>query len=130
MLGCSVTALAQTVMPCRMIQPKRHNITIEVTGCDNTNSDHVSRVGCNIISVPHTSTRVDSVTAVIAGHCFKADDIDGIDFQRYFQWEDEPKVYVEVDLPYTRKFQATDSVYFHTVHGVFSASLLPAGKSK
>ncbi len=101
----------------------RHFMKVVVDRIDNSNSDHVSRVSCTLVGVPHTSSRVDSVTAVIKGRVVKATDIDGIDFGRYFQWEDEGAVPVDVDIQHTRVFSPNDSVRFHTVHGVYTSPL-------
>ena len=96
---------------------------VTVDKIDNTNSDGVSRVSCTLWGVPHTSSRIDSVTAVIKGRTYKATDIDGVDFGRYFQWEDEKDLPVEVDIKRHTQFGTTDTIKFHTVHGVYTAPL-------
>ena len=102
---------------------QNHVMQVTVDKIDNTNSDGVSRVACTLWGVPHTSSRIDSVTAVINGVVFKATDIDGVDFGRYFQWEDEQDLPVEVDLKRHTRFSPTDTIKFHTVHGVYTAPL-------
>ncbi len=104
-------------------QNQRHIMQVTVDKIDNTNSDGVSRVSCTLWGVPHTSSRIDSVTAVIKGRTYKATDIDGVDFGRYFQWEDEKDFPVEVDIKRHTQFGATDTIKFHTVHGVYTAPL-------
>lgn len=118
----SLIAVSKDSCHQQLTQP-RHFMKIVVDRIDNNNSDHVSRVSCTVLGVPHTSSRVDSVTAVIGGRVSKATDIDGIDFGRYFQWEDEGAVPVDVDIIHTRSFTANDSIRFHTVHGVYASPL-------
>ncbi len=101
----------------------RHAMTVRVDQIDNTNSDGVSRVACVLLGIPHTSSRVDSVTAVIGNKTVKATDIDGVDFGRYFQWEDDSALPVEVDIERHARFNKGDSIKFHTVHGVYTAPL-------
>lgn len=104
-------------------QNRRHIMQVTVDKIDNNNSDGVSRVNCTLWGVPHTSSRIDSVTAVVNGRTYKATDIDGVDFGRYFQWEDDRDLPVEVDIKRHSAFSKTDSIYFHTVHGIYSAPL-------
>ena len=103
---------------------RRHMMQVTVDKIDNNNSDGVSRVTCTLLGVPHTSSRIDSVTAIVNGRSVKATDIDGVDFGRYFQWEDERDFPVDVDIKRHSKYAPTDSIYFHTVHGVYSAPLI------
>ena len=120
----SFMSMAQSGYTCGPADNKpRHYMKVTVEKVDNANSDGVSRVSCSLIGVPHTSSRVDSVTAVIGGRTIKATDIDGVDFMRYFQWEDEGVVTVDVDLAKTRSFLSGDSIKFHTVHGTYTAPL-------
>lgn len=118
----SLMAVSKDTCHQQLTQP-RHFMKIEVDRIDNNNSDHVSRVSCTIIGVPHTSSRVDSVTAVIKGRVYKSTDIDGIDFGRYFQWEEEGAIPVDVDIVHTRTFSTNDSIRFHTVHGTYASPL-------
>ncbi|MCM1449930.1 MAG: hypothetical protein NC082_06280 [Clostridiales bacterium] len=129
MLSVAISLTSVAVTPRMVCSPAekpsqpRHHMKVVVEKVDNNNSDGVSRVSCTLMSIPHTSSRVDSVTALIDRHVYKATDIDGVDFERYFQWEDDGAVPVEVDLKRTLKFNEGDSIIFHTVHGVFSAPL-------
>lgn len=58
---------------------------------------------------PHTSERIDSVTIKINGKIYVSNDIDGVDFKRWFQWEDEGEIPVEIDFP-TLKLGKTATV--------------------
>lgn len=55
---------------------------------------------------PHTSHRVDAATILSGKSSFAANDIDGVDFKRYFQWEDDGCIPVEIDFPAMRPFKA------------------------
>lgn len=120
----SVMSFAQSSFTCGPDGNRpRHYMKVTVDKIDNINSDGVSRVSCTLAGVPHTSSRIDSVTAIISGRTVRAVDIDGVDFMRYFQWEDEGVVPVDVDLERTSTFSPGDSIMFHTVHGVYAAPL-------
>ena len=118
----SLMAVSKDTCHQQLTQP-RHFMKIVIDRIDNNNSDYVSRVSCTIIGVPHTSSRVDSVTAVIKGRVYRSTDIDGIDFGRYFQWEEEGAIPVDVDIVHTRTFSPNDSIRFHTVHGTYASPL-------
>lgn len=48
----------------------------------------------------HTAARIDAMSVSLPdGRILQATDIDGVDFKRYFQWEDEGKIEVEIDFP-------------------------------
>lgn len=104
----------------KLIQPK-HKVVAQVKNVNNTNSDGVSRIEVYLLSTPSTSSRIDSVTLVNNNRRFTASDIDGVDFNRYFQWEDNGEILVEVDFPKQQKFGKDASVIFHTVYGDVSA---------
>jgi len=119
MLIMALTVIAQSKGTVNNTKPS-HFMKVKVDKIDNSNSDCVSRVRCTLTGIPHTSSRIDSVTATVGGQILKATDIDGVDFGRYFQWEDEGAVHVDVDLNLTRSFTTLDTIRFHTIHGVYS----------
>ena len=104
----------------KLVQPK-HKVVAQVKDINNTNSDGVSRISVFLLSTPSTSSRIDSVTLVNGTKHFRATDIDGVDFSRYFQWEDNGEIMVEVDFPLQRQFNSDASVIFHTVYGDVTA---------
>lgn len=59
----------------------------------------LTRVTARLVGRPHTSQRVDAVEMVVNGRRVVATDIDGIDFKRWFQWEDDGEIVVEIDFP-------------------------------
>lgn len=62
--------------------------------------DDLTRVYACLIGKPHTSGRIDGITMTTAdGRTFGFTDLDGVDPKRYFQWEDDGKIYIEIDFP-------------------------------
>lgn len=62
--------------------------------------DDLTRVYGFLIGKPHTSGRIDEMIFVAStGEKHDATDIDGIDMKRWFQWEDDNAIYVEIDFP-------------------------------
>lgn len=86
--------------------------------------ENLSRVCGNLVSAPHTSCRIDSIICIVNDVLsIAASDIDGVDFQRYFQWEDEGTIYLEIDFP-VAYIPENSTIVFHTVRGNISASLV------
>ena len=88
-----------------------------VTSLLHKSDDGLTRITGQLVSTPHTSCRIDSVTCLLgSGQAIGATDIDGVDFRRYFQWEGEGVITLEIDIP-----AIVDSVgsrlIFHTVRG-------------
>ncbi len=61
----------------------------------------LTRVYGKLIGTPHTSSRIDAIH--LSGDMLPkgatSNDIDGIDFKRWFQWEDSGSIYLEIDFP-------------------------------
>lgn len=76
---------------------------------------------------PHTSDRIDRVFISVGGKETDASDIDGVDFRRWFQWEDEGLIPVEIDLP-PMKPATTLKVYAVSPRGV-ATWIIKVGKS-
>lgn len=70
----------------------------------------LTRVYGKLVGRPHTSHRVDDATLLSGKSSFKADDIDGVDFKRYFQWEDEGEILIEIDFPKMKRFNAAQLI--------------------
>lgn len=59
----------------------------------------LTRVYGTLLGRPHTSARLDGVVMIVGGAPAKeCTDIDGVDFNRYFQWEDDGAINVELDF--------------------------------
>lgn len=65
----------------------------------------LTRVYCKFSGLPHTSHRVDSATLETDGKIYPGNDIDGVDFKRYFQWEDDGIIMIEIDFPAMTNFK-------------------------
>ncbi|MDE6267252.1 MAG: hypothetical protein K2M07_07900 [Muribaculaceae bacterium] len=130
LVSLSLTVIfVMTMNAQQTVRRQPHPVTVDVTGVNNTNTDGVTRISVNLVSLPNTSSRVDSVTLVTRdGHRYLAGDIDGIDFKRYFQWEDEGKISVDVDFPLQKSTKGA-RVIFHTVYGDFTGKV-NGGKRK
>ncbi|MDE6198297.1 MAG: hypothetical protein K2L55_06820 [Muribaculaceae bacterium] len=98
-------------------------VGFKVTEVINKVDDGIVRICGNLSGRPHTSLRIDSISIIPDVIPVKAVDIDGVDFERYFQWEDDGTIYIEIDFP---MFEFTGSakyvlegntVVFHTVKG-------------
>lgn len=76
----------------------------------------LTRVYGKVIGRPHTSHRIDGVTLNINNQSLMSDDIDGVDFKRYFQWEDDGFILLEIDFPATRPPRNLN-LNFNTVRG-------------
>ncbi len=70
----------------------------------------LTRVYGKLVGMPHTSNRVDEATLLSGKSSFKADDIDGVDFKRYFQWEDEGEILIEIDFPKMKRVNAAQLI--------------------
>lgn len=68
-------------------------LTVEVDSIDYRAD--LTRLYGHLIGKPHTSQRLDSC-------CLDSEypglDIDGVDFTRYFQWEDDGQIAIEIDF--------------------------------
>ncbi len=66
----------------------------------------LTRIYGRLIGCPHTSGRIDALTVSLpGGKTMASTDIDGVDMKRYFQWEDENYIEVEIDFPPMKKPQ-------------------------
>lgn len=70
-----------------------------------------------VVGIPHTPQRIDSVDLVMGSKIVKATDIDGVDFERYFQFEDQGVIMLEIDFPFKGVIPKTATLVFHTVKG-------------
>ena len=93
---------------------------------NNHNSDGVSRIACTLTGVPNTGHRIDGATLIVGKERLTASDIDGIDFKRYFQFEEEGEIEIEIDFPRRRRFSPNDRIELTTPAGTISA---PLGKA-
>lgn len=84
-------------------------------------TDDGIRISLCVVGIPHTSQRIDGIDLVIGSKLVKAVDIDGVDFERYFQFEDSGVQTIEVDFPFSGTLPKTAKLIFHTAHGDITA---------
>lgn len=77
---------------------------------------NLTRVYGKLIGRPHTSNRIDEVSLTGNSVAVTSTDIDGIDFQRYFQWEDDGLIPIEIDFPNVKQLNEVQ-ILFMTAHG-------------
>jgi len=102
------------------IYGRRKAAVVEIDSVERR--EDLTRVYCRMIGMPHTSDRVDAVQLVVGTQMLQACDIDGIDFRRYFQWEDEGVIALEIDFPPLPVSQGAVGLLFDTVHGEIKTS--------
>ncbi len=86
-----------------------------------TKTDEGVRISLCLVGIPHTSQRIDSVDLRIGKQVYPANDIDGVDFKRYFQFEDEGVQTIEVNFPFKGVVPKTATLDFHTVKGIITS---------
>lgn len=89
-------------------------LTFKVDSIDYRND--LTRVYGKLIGRPHTSNRIDGVNMAGNNYSVDANDIDGVDFRRYFQWEDDGTIPIELDFP-SVKVSNGIQIVFSTAHG-------------
>lgn len=123
---CAQAQLKQQVCapetPATLLK-KKHPVTLVLKSIDNSNGSGVTRIGIDLQSIPSTSSRLDSAVIINGNVKKKAIDVDGVDFQRYFQWEENGVVYIELDFPFQKKLSKNAKVILHTVHGDYTLPL-------
>lgn len=96
----------------------------------NTAADHVNliidsidfredltRLYGRMIGRPHTSQKINRMEMKVGSEAFKAEDIDGVDFERWFQWEDDGVISIEVDFKAMKPVKS-GTLIIETVRGV------------
>lgn len=71
----------------------------------------LTRVYGKILGRPHTSGRIDEVRYVANEAAAVSNDIDGVDFRRYFQWEEDGQIPLEIDFPALRPAAAVQLIF-------------------
>lgn len=91
------------------------HLTIMVDSIDYRSD--LTRMYVRFIGVPHTSQKLSGITIELDGKKYVANDIDGVDFDRWFQWEDDGVIPVEIDFPVTPELKKA-TVVISTAKGV------------
>lgn len=59
----------------------------------------VTRLYGKLKGRPHTANRIDVMKGTFGKITYNSTDIDGVDMKRWFQWEDDGLIPVEIDFP-------------------------------
>lgn len=97
MIAASLIASAKVTRGYESHPEVANSLMLRVDSIDYRSD--LTRVYSTLEGRPHTSNRIDKAT--FAGQ--QATDIEGVDFQRYFQWEDDGQIPVEIDFPAMRR---------------------------
>lgn len=90
--------------------------------------DGISRLSGRLISMPHTSERIDSIVLQSRdGSLLTAEDIDGVDFGRYFQWEDEGIIDLEIDF-HSVSVEPGDTLLFYMTRSIMKSPVTTVEK--
>ncbi len=77
------------------------------------------RIYCRLLGRPHTSQRIDGVSIRRNDSLMsEATDIDGVDFRRWFQWEDNGVIPVEIDFAALTSLKQDQVMKFSTPRGL------------
>lgn len=76
----------------------------------------VTRLYGSLIGTPHTSSRIDDIVLFTGKSSMNSTDVDGIDIKRWFQWEDDGRIPVEIDFPIMKPLKFF-TVKVSTPHG-------------
>lgn len=101
--------LCMVVMPADLVARELENYLIDASKSGGQIGfkiekidyrDDLTRVYGFLIGKPHTSGRIDEMIFVAStGEKQGATDMDGVDMKRWFQWEEDNAIYVEIDFP-------------------------------
>lgn len=80
-------------------------------------TDEGIRITLCLVGIPSTSQRIDGIDLVNGKDVIPANDIDGVDFKRYFQFEDTGVQVIEVDFPFKGELPKSAGLIFHTEKG-------------
>lgn len=79
--------------------------------------DEGVRISVCLVGIPSTAQRIDSVDLTVGKNVVKAADIDGVDFERVFQFEDTGVQVIELDFPFKGQLPKSATLTFHTANG-------------
>lgn len=102
-LGLAITFLMIAVFAAQARTERNYrmsaaqHLTLTVDSIDYRSG--LTRLYGKFVGRPHTSQKLHEIVIEYAGRTYKANDIDGVDFDRWFQWEDDGIIPVEIDFP-------------------------------
>lgn len=90
----------------------------------------LTRLTGELVGRPHTSNRIDELILITpSGKQYKSTDIEGVDMKRYFQWEDNGRIEVEIDFP-PMKQQKSFTIKATGPNGESQSVIIRKNKSK
>ena len=115
--GAATTAMA----PEAFAQVNQMDAEMNIIPDKTVKTDGGIRISLCLVGIPHTSQRIDGIDLVMGNKLVKATDIDGVDFERHFQFEDTGVQVIEVDFPFKGTLPRTATLTFHTEKGDITA---------
>ncbi|MCM1164069.1 MAG: hypothetical protein NC339_07470 [Muribaculaceae bacterium] len=95
LLSVALTSQARMIRGCESVSEGEPSFSVDSIDCRKD----LTRVYGRVIGRPHTSSRIDAVGMLVPGGVLKeCTDIDGVDFNRWFQWEDDSEILLELDF--------------------------------
>lgn len=110
--GCQFVAPAPASAQVNQLDAEFNVIPDKVIKTDNG-----IRISTCLVGIPSTAQRIDSVDLKVNGKTIAATDVDGIDFERAFQFEDTGVIVLELDFPFTGQLPKSATMVFHTAKG-------------
>lgn len=108
----TVIAVFTTGIEAKVIRNPKHTSTpggyIRIDSVDYRAT--LTRVYGAILGRPHTSMRIDDIIMLGRSKEYPATDIDGIDFKRWFQFEEDGRIPIEIDF---KKMRPGSSIIFN-----------------
>lgn len=114
-------AAAVISAPAASAQVNQLDAEINIIPDKSIKTENGIRISLCLVGIPHTSQRIDGIDLVIGDKTVKANDIDGVDFERYFQFEDAGVQMIDVDFPFKGELPKTATLIFHTANGDITA---------
>lgn len=103
-LGCAGTKVNARVLKTYHTDDRRSRGVMELVVDSVDFRTDLMRVYGKLKGMPHTSHRIDSIVLQQAdGSKSVSTDIDGVDIKRWFQWEDDGLIPVEIDFKPMKK---------------------------
>jgi hypothetical protein len=114
--GSAMVAPAPVAAQVNQLNAEMNVIPDKVTPTDNG-----IRISVCLVGIPTTSQHIDAVDLNVGTKVIKATDVDGIEFEKNFQFEDTGVQVIELDFPFKGQLPKTATLTFHTAHGDITA---------
>ncbi len=113
---------AATVAPVEMsAQVNQFDAEFNVIPDKVIPTDDGIRISVCLVGIPTTSQCINSIDLNVGPKVIKATDIDGVDFERAFQFEDTGVQVIEIDFPFKGQLPKTATMTIHTANGDVTA---------